>query len=433
MSLMPRIFLFLLLMALTAGAGQAQNAFNGSLYSRYGLGELILLPSSRATALGGGGYALSTPAYTSFANPASLSNQVLTRLSLGGFLEGIEITDATDEQTRLSDGALGAVQVSFPITDLKMGVGLQYAPYSRVSYQVRQPATLIDPVSSDTLNYSVGFEGSGGLHRVDAGVGAALSNAVRVGATVGAVFGLIEDRRRTNFTTPGYFGTTLNNTTRLSGFSASVGVQGRFDGVGGEGNALMLGGTIGAPVHLVGRRVKSLGESLDTDTLSTSARGSMDLPLTLAGGASYIVGSRWTFVVDGRYEPWSSFESDFGLPGYETGGESYFADRVRLSGGIEVVPAGSRPFGPYLKRVAYRLGAYYDRNYVDPVSNYALSTYAVTGGLSLPTLLAGTQLDLNFEVGTRGEAANDLVRDRYYRIGLIVNIGERWFERQKLR
>ncbi len=426
---------FLLLATLLLSAvlpAAAQNALNGSLYSRYGIGELLTLPSARAIAMGGGGYALSSPAYASFANPAALSNQVLTRLSLGGYVEGIQMTDAADNQTRLSDGALGAVQISFPITDFKLGVGLQYAPYSRVSYQARQPGFLLD-AAQDTVKYNVAFEGSGGLHRVDAGAGLALGSKVRLGATVGALFGLIEDRRRTTFSTAGYLNTALNNSTRLAGFIASAGVQGRFPGLGGENNALAFGATLTSPAHLTGRRVRSLGESLDRDTLSTSNRGALDLPFSVAGGVSYMVGNRWTVLADARYEPWSSFESDFAFPGYVPGGESRFSDRLRVSAGAEVVPAGNRPFGPYLSRIAYRLGASYDQSYVDPVSGYALSTYAMTGGLSLPTLLPGTQLDINLEVGTRGKAENLLVEDRYYRLGLIVNIGERWFERQKLR
>lgn len=428
-----RFLLLVCLVALGVLPVSAQNAYNGSLYSSFGLGELLVISSSRAQALGGGGYALSSPSYVSFTNPASLSNQVLTRLSLGGFLEGIEITDAADNRTRLSDGALGAVQIAFPITDFKVGMGLQYAPYSRVSYQVRQPGQYIDPVMGDTVRYSVAFEGNGGLQRVDVGFGMAVTDQIRLGATVGGLFGLIEENRRTTFQTPGYLPTALGNSTRLSGFIGSVGMQGHFANVGGDGNALSFGAAVTSPAQLTGRRVQALGESLDRDTLSTSGRGTVKLPLVVAGGVSYSVGSRWTFLADGRYEPWTAFESDFAFSGYTPGGENRMADRVRLSAGAEVVPAGNRPFRPYFARIAYRLGALYDRNYVDPVSGYALDTYALTGGLSLPTLLPGTQLDLNLEVGTRGKAENLLVQDRYYRFGLIVNIGERWFERQKLR
>ncbi len=428
-----RLFLCLMLLAGAALPLAAQNAYNGSLYSRYGLGELLELSSARAQALGGGGYALSSPAYVSFTNPASLSNQVLTRLSLGGFLEGIEISDAAENQTRLSDGALGAVQIAFPLIDFKMGVGVQYAPYTRVSYQVRQPGALFDAETGDSARYNVSFEGGGGLHRVDVGLGAVVTRNLRLGATVGGLWGLIEDKRRTTFATGGYTNSTLDNTTRLSGLIASVGVQGRFAGVGGAGNAFSFGASVTSPARLVGRRVQSLGESLDRDTLAVSARSHATLPLALAGGVSYSVGNRWTFVADGRYEPWSSFSANLAFPGYTPDGESRMADRVRVSGGIELYPAGNRPSGAYLRRISYRLGAFYDQGYVDPIAGYTLATVAVTGGLSLPTLLPGTQLDLNLEAGTRGKAENLLVQDRYYRIGLIVNIGERWFERQKLR
>jgi hypothetical protein len=108
-------------------------------------------------------------------------------------------------------------------------------------------------------------------------------------------------------------------------------------------------------------------------------------------------------------------------------------DRLRLSGGLEVVPAGDDLLAPYLQRVAYRLGAYYDQAYVAPSDDLSLRTFAVTGGFGLPTTFPGTHLDVNVEVGTRGSAEGDFVRDLFIGFSATLNVGERWFQKRKLR
>ncbi len=422
----------LLLVPMTVQA-QSADAFNGSLYSRFGMGELLTLGSNRAVGMGGGGYALSSAEYTSFANPAALSNQVLARIGFGGYYQGIEITDADDEQTLLSDGLIGPIHLTIPLYARKLGLGLQYAPYSRVSYQVQQPGELIDAVGGDTTAFSTAYRGSGGLQRLELGIGYAPNENLRVGATFGVLFGIIERSLRTRSIDESFVTVTQNSSTRQTGVMASLGMQYTLPDLGAEGNRLTAGLVVSPGIVLDAERVATLGESLDRDTLATSQDGKTRLPWTIAGGLSYSVGDRWTLTTDARYEPWTEFESDFDWPGFDADGASRFQDRVRVSGGFEYLPAGNRPFEPYWRRVAYRLGGSFDKGYVDPITSEGIETLALTGGFSLPTLLTGTQVDLNLEAGTRGSASGDLVRDRYYRVGLNINIGERWFQRQKLR
>jgi hypothetical protein len=86
-----------------------------------------------------------------------------------------------------------------------------------------------------------------------------------------------------------------------------------------------------------------------------------------------------------------------------------------------------------VQRVAYRLGGYYDQAYVAPSDDLSLRTIAVTGGLGLPTAFPGTHLDINFQVGTRGSAEDDFVRDLFVGFSATLNMGERWFRKRKLR
>ena len=98
-----------------------------------------------------------------------------------------------------------------------------------------------------------------------------------------------------------------------------------------------------------------------------------------------------------------------------------------------MVTCRHQPIGSYLSRIAYRLGFYSDNLYISPAVDTKIGIFAITGGLGLPTLFAGTRVDLTFEIGTRGTMDQNLVRDRFIGVSATINVGELWFLRRRLR
>ena len=448
LSPVSRIAGFLTLLGLLFGSeAMGQDYGSGTVYSRYGLGELKHFSSSQIEALGGGGTALRSFNYLNARNPASWSDQFFTRAMVGAKYQQLQATDAADNTSQLALGSLNAVQFSFPLLTRELGVGLAFVPYSRVNYQVAlddriQP----DPTAPDTADYRIHFEGRGGLQQFSAGLGYRFNNNLSVGASADIIFGIFEDARRTQFITSGFASSNLSTSTRLWGLTGTFGGIFTEGSVLREEDELSIGASLTLPAHLTGKQVNTLGQGLDRDTLTTVQSGSITVPLRTRLGAAYRPGERWLFLADGEYEPWSQFEHDFPQsrrfpPSPLRSGSSraqQYADRLRLSGGLEVVPAGEDQVAPYFARAAYRLGGYYEQLYVKPFSGSDLTaqdvrTLAVTGGVSLPTLISGTRLDLNLAVGTRGTTEQNLVRDVFYRVSLNVNIGERWFQQRRLR
>jgi hypothetical protein len=411
-----------------------QGSSDGSIYSRFGLGELRAYTSPQAQGMGGGGTALWSFNYMNENNPASWSDQALTRASAGLLFQGLQATDASQNTSTLTQGALNAVQFGFPLVTRRLGVGLSFAPYSRVSYRVQlDPQFAVDPIANDTSLYVIQYEGNGGLQQISGGLGYRVNPYLAFGASAHFIFGILEDVQRTAFVLPDYRSTMVTRATRLSGVSATGGVMATLPRVLGRDDLLSIAAAFTLPAHLSGSRVRTLGESLDVDTLGVATSGSADVPFGARLGVAYYPAANLTLIADALFEPWSQFDSDLSFPGYTPGGERLTRDRIRLSTGVELWPAGSDPAAPFFQRVAYRLGAFYDRAYVSPNPAFDLNTVALTGGLSIPTMFPGTRLDVNVEVGSRGTTDHGLVRDLYYRIGANVNIGERWFERRKLR
>ncbi|MEM1094451.1 MAG: hypothetical protein AAGJ10_07590 [Bacteroidota bacterium] len=411
----------------------AQNAPNGSIYSRFGVGELQAFGSSQAQGMGQIGAAHFSNIYVNMANPGSWADQRLTRASASVNFVGIRAEDAQANTSRLGSGQLGSLQFGFPLYTQKLGVGIGYQPYSRVNHNVQQTATLQGDASVGDSEYLVNFEGSGGLQKVTAGLGYRFNRMFSVGVSYDLLFGIMEDRQRTTFTTGGFTETSLSTSTQLSGSTATIGSLFTLTKIFRQDDAVTLGLAFTLPTSLTGERFSALGSDFARDTLGTAVRAEVDLPSRLLYGLSYVYNTKWTFSVEGLYEPWSNFESNVSFPGFAVNGDQLFQDRTRFGAGFEFIPAPNEVFASFLEKARYRLGVYASTSYVTPTRGTDVNTLAITGGIGLPSLIPGTHLDINVEVGRRGVTDQNLVQDTFFSIGINANVGERWFFRPKQR
>ena len=430
---MQRIFALTFMAALLpAYSILAQSQKDGSIYSRFGLGERQQFFTSRSQAMGGGGYALGGTRYTNFANPAALSDQILTRFAAGFSFESIKVSAEGFEQGTVASGTLSAVQIGFPLITNKTGLGISFSPYTRVSYRVDSPSSVIsDPENGGETPLISRFGGSGGIQKLSLATGHRVSPRMSLGLSLDYLFGIIEESQGSSFNSSLFVDRTVEKTLRLRGVTATAGARYVVPGLP-KGKALVIGGTFSLPTTLTGKRALALTTKIGSDTLSTTASGDVKLPLAWALGVAYQPEVRWTLIADASYERWSSFESDFDLPGYSASSNSGFDNRLRLSAGAEFWPAGGRPFANYGSRIAYRLGVYSDQSYVSPDEDEPIHSQGITAGLGIPSLIPGTNIDLNIDIGRRGTTSNGLVRDRYIRFSLNINFGDRWFDRLPL-
>lgn len=431
--------LALLLLLITSPA-QAQSNGEGSIYSRFGLGTLLEFSSSRSQALGGGGYALRSLNYNPGANPALWSDQVFTRLSASAAYQSISTEDGRGNSGQLASGNIQAIKFNFPISRRTLGVALSFQPYSRTNYAVTQSGTVpFGPRQETEAPYEVRFTGSGGLHQLRGGLGYRVNEVLSVGASANFIFGILESKRRTTFeeSARGLRDVVVSDGTRLSGLTGTFGAHLTLADVFAPDDALSIGASATLPAVLTGEQFRTLDEDLARDTLATRD-GQVTVPWQGRLGVAYQPNARWTFTADGLFEPWSAFSSTFSqaetaLVQFPVGGPQTRVDRWRLSMGAEVVPAGNSDLAGYFAQSAYRIGGYVERMYVRPVEETDLHVFAATAGISLPTSLSGTRIDVNTTAGVRGTTSRSLVRDTFFGVSLNVNFGERWFQRRKFR
>jgi hypothetical protein len=433
------LFLSLLLIAGTTAADAQSNRNYGTTYSRFGLGERLSFSSSQSQMMGGAAVALRSGTYNGLDNPALWSDMALTQFSVAAQIEGVETENAFGDQAQLSSGSLAGLQFGVPLLSNRLGLTFAFRPFTRVNYLAVRDGFVRDPdFPTDSLGYRVNFEGDGGLQQAQLGLGYRLGRNVSVGASVDVLFGTIDYLQRTEFTNTSIAETRAVESTKLSGVSGTVGALFSTVGLLGEEDALSLGASLSLPTQLNGKRVRTLGFSLDQDTLGAERSGDVTVPLQVAAGFSYVPDARWTLAADVRYEPWSQFESDFAFGGFDAdAGIDQLRDRLRVGGGFQFLPAGNNRLRPYFARTAYRLGGYYDRAYFDASGlddgvGESITTLALTGGVSLPAVLPTARFDLGFEIGTRGTTEQGLVRDLFIKGSATINFGERWFRQRRL-
>ncbi len=105
-----------------------------------------------------------------------------------------------------------------------------------------------------------------------------------------------------------------------------------------------------------------------------------------------------------------------------------FADRWKIGVGGEWRP---KDRGNYFSLVTYRLGGYYNRDYMTVGSNN-VREYGLSCGFGFPTMSTKTIINLGFEYKNRQATPNPLLQEKYFSITLGVNFNELWFFKRKI-
>jgi hypothetical protein len=459
-----------------------------SPYSRFGLGELNSPGFAQIGALGGSyiGFKPDTtaPLFINVANPAAISGIRLTTLELGGIAKFSEFNNGTSKvktkTVNFSYGSLG-----FPCGQ-RAGAVFGLMPYSNVGYNLKTD-TYVDGIGTVTSKYS----GEGGINRVFLGYGIMpfkkvlnrfytsayrdtliahketkkykrikfgkqLISDLSIGGRADYLFGnilqtssVIYPSSINYFNTRRYRGTTYNDITGSFGIQTSFVIDsvkktkriadtlGKHKPHGrrvmkqkvriGFGYFVSLPTTVRAKNSSVAYNyaLNGFGDEIAKDTFiyALDQKGTVHLPLEQGIGLTAKKGDMLNFVVDASYINWQQFR--------------YFNDvntlknSYRLSCGLNFVPnkyaAGS---GAYIRRMQYRIGAFYNTGYLE-LKNTKIDNYAVTVGLGLPVGLYRqfSMVNVSAQFGKMGSVNNGLMQEKYIRLVVGFTFNDKWFNK----
>ncbi len=409
---MKKLFCVFVSLLITQGA---YSIGGGSPYSVYGIGDLKYVPGVRSAALGYAGIALAPENSINGLSPASWAGINRTLVEASVLYEGFTSSDATSSLRRGRvdfHGALFAIPIA-PSNGIVFVAG--FTPYSGTNYNIFRTG------SSQGLDYTVNYVGKGGLSTAEAGLSYAPRPEMAIGASINYLFGTLEQERSFLLTTEtSSIGTSREKIT-ARGLQGTLGF--RYSGFGALHEALeplSLGFVIQSHAGLTSEHQTTYEyQSLVENDTSQNVNSSLSIPIAFGIGLAYRAGPRYVVAADYYTQAWST--ADFLGSSPEN-----LRNSSRFGIGGERSP-NANPAAPWLDRLAYRLGFYYDATYLR-IKGKPINEWGITGGLGIP-LGSDAMVNIALEYGIRGTIDNNLVKDKIFRLSASLSISELWFVR----
>lgn len=402
-----------ILLAATTGA----RADEQSPYSMMGYGVLNDHISASQRAMGGIGYALRSPRQINVKNPASYAaiDSMTFLFDIGANVGAVHNSEAGLKDKRTL-GGLDYVTLQVPIGKC-MGLSVGMLPYSSVGYRF----------GAEIVNGESAYQGSGGVSEVYLGYAVRPFKGLSVGFNAGYLWGNIINDVYVN--AEAGQSSLYERVIKVRDFNVQIGAQ--YGLTFHRNHTLTVGATytIGHPAH-----GKTYGQKFDISTSEAKTDGTIGerrlsrgytLPWSIGAGVAYEFDRRLTIGADFTYQPWGDAKFA-GIKGFSD--PLTFANRYKGNFGAEFIPAHR---GNYLKRIAYRVGAYYGRDYM-MIGPNNVNEYGITCGFGFPTPVR-TTVNVGFEYRHRSTSPAATVNENYYMVTLGIALNEVWFVPSKIR
>lgn len=423
------LFVIVLVLLLGAQESRAQSQYSdSSIYSFLGIGQPISNGSSQAAGLGLTGVSIRSQVHGNISNPALWATTRLTLLN-GGFTSEYISANELNSSAKYSNFQMNSFQVQLPILREKLGFSMSIVPLTQSNYSVNTVSTYIRPGNEvslpDTLGYTIFTRGEGGLNRLEFGVGYQLHPRVSVGYAASVVFGVQRKFRENSFNRLGYIKTEESETISSSGFGQRVGLYADVPRPFTRNDYLSVGATVTLPVSLENTQKLNAVFGNTQVKLQDDLKGQSQLPLEYSVGITYYPTRLSMFSAEATVQQWSQYENFAGF------NEDFLKDRVKLGAGFEYAAIG-RQENSVFTRFIYRGGVTYDTGYLQ-LNNTDIKTLLFTAGLGIPSPVAGSSVDVNFDFGLRGTTSHELVRERIFAVRVTFNMSELMFLQRKLQ
>jgi len=394
-------------------------ANGGSIYTRFGIGDLRLSSSSRRLSMGELGIALGDNDYLNALNPAGWTYLGQTRVETS-FLYNGNLMQSSSSSVFHSNTFFDGVMFGFPL-DHNLGFSLVFGlvPVSNVEYDVVQNYTASGGVDPYTGEYT----GTGGISKFFIGTSYKLPLDFSLGLSYDYYLGEIDSKSAITFSdTSAYTSSSFQRKLTYHGMSATAGlITGNLSQYLGIKNLKDLRfGMIYSPSF--GMNTDSLDNSVSIIGTNANATRSYKTKMPYKFGVGSVIKwtDEYTFTLDYLYQPFSQYRED-GLP------VAFMRDFSKYSLGFEY--RDDTRSDSFWDHVMLRAGLSYENSqYI--VDGTGLNQFSVYTGFSMP-LSYGNTIDFGFQYGKRGAKENGLLVDNFFRFSFSISLGDIWFVRSE--
>ena len=408
--------------------GVAQNDIN-SPYSGYGIGNISPRTNIVTSAMGGVGYALQSPYYINFKNPAAFA--AFDSLSFIGDLAFSLINQNLRNQNQSQGGTIAHLDyltIGLPILKVwRSSAGI--VPYSDVGFD------MVDTYSKDTIgNIHNRYQGSGGLMLLYWGNAFKICKGLTLGINWSYLFGTINKTNFAEYDSEFFFNSVISNFHHYDGIQISGGIQ--YNATINEKHQLGIGAVYENNLKVWSKENLLVLNYYGTynpnpstsafDTIkSLTGKNTVKMPQTIGGGISYEYQSKLVAALDVTWQNWKKYAVNNSKDSLK------MKNNLIAAVGIQYVPNALS--SKYYNKINFRAGTRFSTGYVI-LNSHPISEFAVTVGLGLPfrTLTSRSSINLMFEYSRLGTLKNDLILQNCYKLTINLILQEKWYQRRKL-
>ncbi len=421
------IVLFISLVSTNLAMGKGEDALsNFTPYSMFGLGTLASPTNSMNMGMGGIGVGVRDNHYINIMNPASITERdtLSFMFDVSFSMKNIYSKDGVTTSA-YNTATIQSLMFTTPLYKKSaMAFGIQ--PYSEMGYEV-ESEELDTKLVADYGDIRYKKYGSGSLYEAFFATAMDIRNFT-VGAQFGFIFGSLDRSSDVVFGTLESLSSIYTDWSyQPTAYTLKLGLQYHKEFGENKDRSLTLGATWRLQSRLTGL-IKNTSwatraESVSDTTYYSKERFSLDIPDEISFGASYRKRDKWMVGFDIKYQDWSGAQSIS-----QTGIVSKLQAASSARVGFEYTP-NKYDIRYYLKRITYRVGAYYEKSYLN-VNGNSVDAKGFTIGLGFPVYRLNNALNFSVDVGQRGSLNNGLIKENYVNFVLNISLHDIWFIKQ---
>jgi len=417
-----------LVLAVVISAADVWGQAAPSPFTTYGIGERY---GNALIHNHGNGIGVSQPQfwYLNNQNPALLVYNTFTVFEVGIVGESKTIKGDTTNEKNVG-GNLNYIVMAFPVKVNKWTTSAGLMPYTDVNFSFQYPDYVTDPSGAIVDTLTTSETGAGGLTQLYWSNGVRLTKNISVGLKSTYLFGPISNVYSNLLTTPSSQGESylvnIEEKSNIHGFNFGLGFSFSKDSLGKRNDRrFSVGAVYNFASNLKAKnKSKIFRTTLGGDTVERydieNNNGKLHLPDAFSVGLSYGKGLNWSFGTEFAFQNWSSFKSvsadDEGL------GKAW---RTALGGEFTIDPLALEN---YLKRITFRTGVSWEQ-YPFLANNKQVKDIGINFGFSLPA--GRSSMDFALKVGKRGNKADNILEESYFKVYFGVTFNDQWFIKRK--
>lgn len=392
-------------------------ASGGTIYTRYGVGDLYYYNTAAKLSLGSVGTAILSNDLINLNNPAAWGAITDTKLGLN-LLTNLSSISSEASSANFSEVKFAGFQLGMPVErDLGIGFVFGLTPYSTINYDISNKF-----LEGQENSYIQDFKGTGGLSKIFFGFSTLLPLNFSFGATFEYYTGNSKyDTQIVYDDSSDFSDSYFTSEMKYKGLGSTIGIlTPNLSNVFGSENIKNL--RLGLSYEF-GSKLNTDSSSYATTSLGKKIFGSKsfksEIPAKLSAGL-YLSFSKFNIIIDYLNQPWSEFtQNDNKMENLK--------DLNRYSFGVEY-DQQVKKFATFWELVKYRFGLSYEQSQYKFYGE-EINQFAVHSGISFP-LGTENSIDLGLMYGIRGTTKNSLLKENIFQASFSINFGELWFVRQ---